>query len=83
MSRRRNFFIARGGNSFQAGQQGYAGGGALFNLNGTLTLTNVTIAGNTVAAGFLLPPDADAFVAAAEDADVPGPGGTEGAVSAG
>ena len=36
-----------------------------------------------VAAGFLLRADADAFVAAAEDADVPGPGATEEAVSAG
>jgi hypothetical protein len=38
-------------------------------------------ADGAVAAGFLLRADADAFVAAAEDADVPGPGAAEEAVS--
>jgi len=38
-------------------------------------------ADGAVAAGFLLRADADAFVAAAEDADIPGPGAAEEAVS--
>ena len=42
---------ARGGDASGVGQNGGGYGGGIFNLNGSLSLYNVTVAGNTVAAG--------------------------------